>query len=159
MNAAPLDPVLIDSILERGERFADLEGATPGECLVLVHLAHVRMDAGRPAGEVAPLAERAANPNFVGELGPASVSVLHAGIVLRQAERLDVALRLLDAAVSAAQKQGSLRGFVIASMFRSAVLPAPAPSAGQRQTRGLRSQRPQTRQRFSYPRSPVSSTR
>jgi len=120
--SAAWDRGLIDSTLERGERFSGLEGGTPAECLVLSHLAHFWMDAGRSASEVAPLAERAAAREFVPDLGPDSIWVLHTGIVLRQAERLDTARDLLDRAVAEAQTQGSLRGFVLASLFRSAVL-------------------------------------
>lgn len=121
MNAA-WDRGLVDAIVKRGERFADLKGSTPAECLVLAYLAHAWMDAGRPANETAPLAERAAAREFVPQLGLHSTWVLHTGVVLRQAERLDLARELLDLSISEAQAHGSLRGFVIASMFRSAVL-------------------------------------
>lgn len=112
----------LDPILARGERFAGLEGHTPGECLVLAYLAHARMDDGRPVDEVAPLAERAANHRFVRDLAISSTWLIHTGTVLRSAERFEAQLRLLDHAIADAQQTGSLRAYALASMYRSAVL-------------------------------------
>jgi DNA-binding CsgD family transcriptional regulator len=112
----------LDAVLARGERFAAFEGRTPGECLVLAYLAHARMDDGRSADEVAPLAERAANPAFVRELGLSSTWLIHTGTVLRSAEQFDAELLLLDQAIADAQRAGSLRAYALASMYRSAVL-------------------------------------
>jgi DNA-binding CsgD family transcriptional regulator len=112
----------LDAILERGGRYADLEGRTPGECLLLAYLAHAWVDAGRPAHEAAALAERAAREELVGELALNSNWVIHSGTVLRSAERLDLELRLLGHAIEGAQEQGLLRAYLIASMYRSAVL-------------------------------------
>ena len=121
LTAAWQNPALIPDVLQRAERFVDLAGETPAECLVLANVAHVRMDAGRPATEVYPLAERVAARERVADLDPGLTWILHTGIVLRQAERIDAARALLDRAIAHAQAQGSLRGFVIASMFRAAV--------------------------------------
>lgn len=112
----------LDTILARGERFATLEGRTPGECLVLAYLAHARMDDGRPADEVAPLAERAANSRFVREFSSNPLWLIHTGTVLRSAERLDFELDLLEHTIADAQRAGSLRAYAFASLFRAAVL-------------------------------------
>jgi DNA-binding CsgD family transcriptional regulator len=116
------DRGLLDDVLTRGKQFAGLEGRTPGECLVLAYLAHARMDSGLPVAEVAPLAERAARREFALELGLHSAWLIHTGTVLRTAERLETELNLLDHAVTEAQSRGSLRGYVLASMYRAAVL-------------------------------------
>jgi DNA-binding CsgD family transcriptional regulator len=122
LRAAWLNPDLVDEIAQRAERYADLEGKTPSECVLLAHLARLRMDLGRPARDVGPLAERAASPEVITQIAPDSIWLLHTALVLVQTERFDAALRLLDAMVTEAQAHGSLRGFVMASLFRSAVL-------------------------------------
>ena len=122
LNTAWVDPSLTNEIAPRAERYAALEGRTPAECLLLAYLARIRMDLGRPASEVGLLAERAASPAVVAQIAPDSIALLHTGVVLRHAERFEPAIRLLDAAIVEAQARGSLRGFVMASMFRSAVV-------------------------------------
>lgn len=111
----------LDSILARGEHLSGLAGRTPGECLVLAYLAHARLDDGRPAAEVAPIAERAANLEFAADLGTNSTWLIHTGTALRSAERFEPALRLLDRVIAEAQARGSLRAYLLASMYRSAV--------------------------------------
>jgi DNA-binding CsgD family transcriptional regulator len=112
----------LDDVLARGGRHVHLAGRTPGECLVLAHLAHAWLDDGRPAAEVAPLAERAANLELVRELEQNSIWLIHTGTALRTAERLETARRLTTRAVEEAQRAGSLRAFLLASMYRAAVL-------------------------------------
>jgi DNA-binding CsgD family transcriptional regulator len=110
----------LDAILARGERFAALQGRTPGECLVLAYVAHAWMDDGRPAAEVAPLAERAANVRFVRDFLLNPLWLIHTGTVLRSAERIELELRLLDRVIADAQSVGSLRAYAFASMYRAA---------------------------------------
>jgi len=112
----------LGAILARGERHAALEGRTPGECLVLGYLGHAWMDDGRPAREAAALAERAVRLELVSDLALNSNWLIHTGTVLRSAERLDTELRVLDRVVVEAQQKGLLRAYLIASMYRSAVL-------------------------------------
>lgn len=112
----------LDAILARGERFADLPGNSPGECLVLATLAHAWVDGGRPASLVLPLAERAARVDLVHELTRNSLLYLiHTGAAFASAERLDLQRRLVDAAIEEAQSRGSLRAYVQGSMNRAAV--------------------------------------
>jgi len=112
----------LDAILARSKRHSELEGRSPGECLVLAYSAHALMDDGRPAAQAAPLAERAARIDFVPELGSNTTWVIHIGTVLRSAERIDTALRVVTRAVEHAQDSGSLRAYLLSSMYRSAVL-------------------------------------
>ncbi|HET7572448.1 MAG TPA: AAA family ATPase [Gaiellaceae bacterium] len=112
----------LDAVLARGEELASLPGETTGECLVLAYLAHAWMDAGRPAGEAAGLAERAARAELVPELTRHSNWLIHVGTVLRSAERLDSQVGLLDRVLAEAREKGLLRAYLVASMYRSAVL-------------------------------------
>jgi DNA-binding CsgD family transcriptional regulator len=112
----------LDAILGRGERHAQLEGTVPGECLVLAYLAHAWMDDGRPASEAAALAERAVRLDLVSELAQHSNWLIHTGTVLRSAERLETELRVIGRVLEVAQRKGLLRAYLLASMYRSAVL-------------------------------------
>jgi DNA-binding CsgD family transcriptional regulator len=112
----------LDAILARGEQHAGLEGLTTGECLLLAYLAHAWMDAGRTSAQAAALAERSVRPELVGELSLNSNWLIHTGTVLRSAERLQVILPVLDRAIGEAQEKGLLRAYLLASMYRSAVL-------------------------------------
>ena len=113
----------LDAILARGERFSDLPGNSPGECLVLATLAHAWVDEGRSAAEAVPLAERAARLDVIHELTRNSLLFLiHTAAVLTPGERLDLQVRLVDASIAEAQARGSLRAYVQGLMNRSAVL-------------------------------------
>jgi DNA-binding CsgD family transcriptional regulator len=105
------------------ERFADLEGRTIPECSLLAHLAHYRMDMGRPAREAVPLAERAvADADLVSQAAFDAPWLLSAVLVLRHADRSDIAIRTLDIALAAAKRRGSISAYALASVVRGSVL-------------------------------------
>jgi DNA-binding CsgD family transcriptional regulator len=110
----------LDALLERGVRFTDLRGETAGECLVLMQLAHAWVDAGRPAADVAHLAERAARREFVPDLAANSLWLIHANVALAATERFATLVPLYDVAVADAQRRGSHRAYLLASMCRAA---------------------------------------
>ena len=108
---------------EQLERFAELEGRTRAECALLGHLAHLRMDAGRPAAEATELAERAvANERVVAGVGFDAAWLLSCILVLRRAERFTNALRALELGLDSARRRGSEAGFALASTLRASVL-------------------------------------
>jgi DNA-binding CsgD family transcriptional regulator len=111
-----LSPGGREAMAERAARFADLEGATPGESVILAGLARFEMDSGAPAERVASFAERAiACRDTLSRQGANSPWLLNCAIALSQTERLDVAETLLEAAVHQARQVGSATGFAIAS--------------------------------------------
>ena len=99
-----------------------LAGATPGEAVLLSSLAFALTWSGASAAEVAELAERSAVQAEALITGGAMTELV-AGtlLVLRWADRLDAAQRLLDAAVASAQRRGSTTDFAIALSQRAAV--------------------------------------
>jgi DNA-binding CsgD family transcriptional regulator len=108
---------------ERLERFAELEGKTRAECALLGHLAHLRMDVGRPAVDAAELARRvAANKGVVVEVGFDASWLLSCLLVLNHAERFDEALSVLELVLDESRRRGSLSAFAIASTLRARVL-------------------------------------
>jgi DNA-binding CsgD family transcriptional regulator len=115
-----LAPELVQGRLGEAERFADLEGRTPGECAVLAHVAMHRFALGRPASDVAePAARAVADPGSFAAIGPDSVW-LH--LVLGQlfkSDRLEIADRTVDLAFAEAQRRGSAPGFAAASVWRA----------------------------------------
>ncbi|HET7566527.1 MAG TPA: AAA family ATPase [Gaiellaceae bacterium] len=111
----------LDAILERGERFADLAGESASECLVLAILAHAWMDAGRPALEVAALAERAARREVATELARHSLWLIHLHAVLATTEQTELLSGLSDAVVADAQQRGALRSYLLGSMTRASL--------------------------------------
>ena len=124
---------------EQLERFAELEGRTRAECALLGHLAHLRMDAGRPAAEATELAERAvANERVVAEVGFDAAWLLSCILVLRRAERFTNALRALELGLDSARRRGSEAGFALASTLRASVLAERGRRCGRRGRRARR---------------------
>jgi DNA-binding CsgD family transcriptional regulator len=105
---------------ERIERVGELEGATPGECLLLAMLARYRMDAGRPAREVAVAVERAAtNPRALEVLGPDSLWLLNCAIALAECERFEPLDVLLERALELARRRSLSAAFAFVSTQRA----------------------------------------
>jgi DNA-binding CsgD family transcriptional regulator len=101
------------------ERFLGLPGTTPAECALLAMCARAMTDAGKSAGEVVAVAERAiANPRALEAEGPGSL-FLEVCAALRQGERFDLLDPFLDRALALARQRGSTLGFVVASVWRS----------------------------------------
>jgi tetratricopeptide (TPR) repeat protein len=108
---------------KRLERFADLKGRTRAECALLAHLAHFRMDAGSSAADAAELAERAvANERVIAEIAFDAPWLLSAILVLRLADRNELALETLARALAVAERGGSISGFALTSVLRASVL-------------------------------------
>jgi DNA-binding CsgD family transcriptional regulator len=101
---------------------ARLAGATPGEAILLSSLAFVLTWADASAAEVAELGERSI-VQAEAIIADGAMTELVAGtlLVLRWADRLDAARRLLDGAVASAQQRGSTTDYVIALSQRAAV--------------------------------------
>ena len=102
--------------------FGELQGATPGECVLLARLAQYLMDIGRPAGEVAAAAERAiADPQTLHVEGPDSFWLLGCALALAQCERFEPLDVLLDRALDLARERNSAAAFALVSGHRSRV--------------------------------------
>jgi DNA-binding CsgD family transcriptional regulator len=115
-----ISPGRLGEMRERIERVGELEGATPGECVLLAMLARYRIDAGRPAREVAVPAERAvANPEALDVLGPDSLWLLNCAIALAECERFEPLDALLERALDLARDRGSAAGFALVSGHRA----------------------------------------
>src|SRR5207247_276532 len=92
------------------------------ECALLANIALQRMDRGAPASEAGDLAERAVRDDrLVTAFGADASWFLFALIVLRQADRLAAAERVLSRGLADAQARGSKRGFVLASLWSAAI--------------------------------------
>ncbi len=103
------------------QRWAQLEGHTPGERLLLAQLAIGQMQAGGPADVCAAFAERAVGDAGFEALPGGTMSLMFAVIVLFKADRLDIAERVLERELRIAQRRGSLSGYAILSTFRGVV--------------------------------------
>ena len=101
-------------------RAAQLVGATPGEAIVLGHLAFPMMRAGATASEIGEIAERAAlQADALLEAGATGLVMTAIALPLWWADRLDAAERLLDRAIAIAGRRGSTTEFAIAHTFRA----------------------------------------
>ena len=108
---------------KRLERFADLKGRTRAECALLAHLAHFRMDAGSSAADATELAERAvANERVSAEIAFDAPWLLSAILVLRLADRNELAIETLARTLAAAERGGSISGFALTSVLRASIL-------------------------------------
>ena len=111
---------LLQKALGEPERFAALEGRTAGECELLPHVAVHRFLCGRSAADVAEPLERAvADAEVVAAIGPESAWLLFVLGQLFKTDRLEVARRTADIALSEAQRRGSAPGFATASVWRA----------------------------------------
>ena len=114
-----LGPDLDARLLEGRE----LSGETPGEAIILAYHAFIRMRPEATATDIAALAERAAHhAGAFGDDGTASFAFDAVALTLRWTDRLDLAERLLDDAITRAQRRGSQPDFARASAHRAAVL-------------------------------------
>jgi DNA-binding CsgD family transcriptional regulator len=100
------------------EGYATLEGATTGECLLLLHAAIARFATGRPAAEIAAPALRVqGNAGAVAALGPEAPWLAFLIGMLFKTDRLDAADAVTGAALAEATRAGSAGGFAIASTW------------------------------------------
>lgn len=105
----------------RLDRFAEVEGRTPGERLLAGVLAVDRALAGEAPGLVEDLAERAVSRGRLpGERAGAHTPVFAANALL-WTDRLERADRLLEQLESDARAEGAVRSLSIACCWRSAV--------------------------------------
>jgi DNA-binding CsgD family transcriptional regulator len=115
-----MSPALLMETLGEAERFADLPGATVGECQLLLHVAIHRLLGGGTAADVAGPCERAvADPALVAAIGPESAWQDFVIGGLYKADRLDAARRTVAVALAEARRRGSAPGFAAASMWRA----------------------------------------
>jgi DNA-binding CsgD family transcriptional regulator len=120
LMAAFMSPVLFQQALGAAERFADLEGRTPGECELLLHVAIHRFRLGRPAVEVAePLDRAVRDPELLAAIGTDSAWLVFVLGGLFKTGRLDAARRTVAIAADEAQRRGSVFGFATASVWRA----------------------------------------
>jgi DNA-binding CsgD family transcriptional regulator len=120
LMAAFMSPDLMQQVLGRAERFADLPGRTPGECQLLLHVAIHRFLRGASAAAVVqPLERVLADPEVIAAIGPDSAWLWFVLSALFKTDRLDLARRTVAAALSEAQRRGSAPGFATASSFRA----------------------------------------
>lgn len=104
----------------RFERLGELEGTTPGECVLLAMLARYRMDCGRPASEVAEAAERALrDPRTLELQGTESLWLGNCAVALEKAERFEALESVLARALELARERGFASGFAGASVYRA----------------------------------------
>ncbi|HEX8208134.1 MAG TPA: AAA family ATPase, partial [Solirubrobacteraceae bacterium] len=102
---------------KRLERFADLEGATAAECLVLANLARHAALNGRPSTEAADLARRALGDGLLlRDEGAESIPLHHALFVLLLCDEMDVARATLASAFADAHSEGSVFGVGVCSL-------------------------------------------
>ena len=120
LTAAFLSAEVLAQMVGSAERFADLEGRTTAECLLLPHVAFHRFLLGQPAADVAEPLERAvADPEILAGIGPDSAWLDLVLSALFKTDRLDVARRTVDVTFADAQRRGSAPGFVTASAWRA----------------------------------------
>jgi DNA-binding CsgD family transcriptional regulator len=120
LMAAFMSTALMQHALGEAERFVDLEGRTPGECALLLHVAIHRFLLGRSAADVAePLDRAVADPELVAAIGPESAWLNFVVGALFKTDRLDAARRTAAIAAAEAQRRGSAPGFGVASMWRA----------------------------------------
>jgi len=120
LMAAFMSPDLFQQALGAAERFADLEGRTPGECELLLHVAIHRFRLGRPAVDVAGALDRVVrDPELLAAIGTDSAWLIFVLGVLFKADRLDTARRTVAMAAAEAQRRGSVFGFATAAVWRA----------------------------------------
>jgi DNA-binding CsgD family transcriptional regulator len=115
-----MSDALLQQALGVAERFADLEGSTPGECELLLHVAIHRFRGGRPAEDVAEPLERAVgDPELVAAIGVDSAWLVFVLGGLFKTDRLATARRTVEVAGTQAQRRGSVFAFAVASVWRA----------------------------------------
>ena len=120
LMAAFMSPALMQEVLGAAERFADLEGRTPGECQLLLHVSIHRFLGGASAAAVLEPLERAlGSPEVVAAIGPESAWLWFLLGALFKTDRLDLARRVVATAFAEAQRRGSAPGFATASSWRA----------------------------------------
>jgi DNA-binding CsgD family transcriptional regulator len=120
LMAAFMSDALFQQALGAAERFADLEGRTPGEGELLLHVAIHRFRLGRPAVEVAePLDRVVRDPGLLAAIGTDSAWLVFVLGALFKTDRLDTARRTVAVAAAEAQRRGSVVGFATASVWRA----------------------------------------
>jgi DNA-binding CsgD family transcriptional regulator len=120
LMAAFMSDALFQQALGAAERFADLEGRTPGECELLLHVAIHRFRLGRPAVEVAePLDRVVRDPGLLAAIGTDSAWLVFVLGALFKTDRLDTARRTMAVAAAEAQRRGSVVGFATAAVWRA----------------------------------------
>ncbi|HEX3737802.1 MAG TPA: AAA family ATPase [Solirubrobacterales bacterium] len=107
---ALLQPPIAAATLTELEDFEDLPGESAAELGVLAELAGKRWIEGR-IETAAALAERAlAGGRLLAAEGPVATTFTHAAAILLDADRIEEAVRALDAGIELARAQGSLLG-------------------------------------------------
>jgi DNA-binding CsgD family transcriptional regulator len=111
---------LFGAALGEAERYSGLEGATVGECLLLLQAAIHRFSEGRAAEDVAaPLERIAANDELIAAIGPDAPWLPFVIGMLFKSDRLDAASRVTETALAEARRAGSPAGFASASLWRA----------------------------------------
>ena len=100
-----LDPARVDEL-------SSLAGDTPGEAIALGHSIFRRIKLGAGADEIAGMAERAARQlDALVEDGSSAIAFSAVILGLRWSDRLDLAERLLERAITIARRRGSMLDF------------------------------------------------
>jgi DNA-binding CsgD family transcriptional regulator/Flp pilus assembly protein TadD len=120
LMAAFMSPALMRQALGAAERFANLEGRTPGERQLLLHVSIHRFLGGASAtATMEPLERALADPDAVPEAGPDSAWLWFVLGTLFKTDRLDLARRTVTLAFTESQRRGSAPGFATASAWRA----------------------------------------
>ena len=94
------------------DELSSLAGDTPGEAIALAHSIFRRIKMGASADEIAGMAERAARQlEALVEDGSSAIAFSAVILGLRWSDRLDLAERLLDRAITIARRRGSMLDF------------------------------------------------
>jgi DNA-binding CsgD family transcriptional regulator len=109
------------SVTDAVQRWAQLEGRTTGERLLLAQLAIGQMQLGGPADLCAEFAERAIGDVGFEAVTGGAMSLMFAIIVLFKADHLDAADRVLERELGVARRRGSLATYALVCTFRGAV--------------------------------------
>ena len=111
---------LFGQSLGEAERYSELEGASVGECVLLLQVAIHRFAGGRPAAEIAaPLERIVANDELLAAIGPDAPWLPFLIGMLFKTDRLDAASRVTETALAEAGRVGSPGGFASASLWRA----------------------------------------
>jgi DNA-binding CsgD family transcriptional regulator len=114
-------PLLSTSWAGELQRWANLQGETPAERLLLAQLAVAHMNSGASARVAGEFAERAASGPDFEHTGRGGMSLMFALRALVKTDRLDSAERMLERELRGARQRGSLRGYQVVCFFRGVV--------------------------------------
>ena len=138
LGALLLNPDLPAKCEDEAHRFADLPARTGAECLLRSFVARSALDRG-PIAVAGDLAEEVAtHPGLVSQ-GGHPLWRTNITICLVEAERYDVADRMLSRAIHHAERLGSPQWLARALWLRGLARHRPATCAPRKQTVGLRS--------------------